>query len=139
MEGISRVGFLWSTYSSEFLIVIRRFYFRQAYDVGYIDAANIHHQINRQNVFTPLNTLQIIKRMADVLTNYLSYGVYRDPVHGCRRYLHVIRLHFAMNVLASERVLPVLRFAGICILNFVQLEEVMHFIKQVFSGYFFAI
>ena len=109
------------------------FPFRITDDPGcaYIDAANIHRQINRQDIFRSLNPFQIIERISRELTKQIPYEMSFDPVHGDEIFLHSLRLSFAIHSLPNDRVSDVLNYAKFCAEYEIHLEEAIQFIDQV--------
>ena len=125
-----------------YICILDHLYFRRGDDVGYnyIDAANIHRQINCQTVFTPLNNpLQVIECMGKGIMKVLKHlpsQDHEDKTHGYRRFLHMLRLPFVMKLLPNDRVgFGALLYATICSNLEIQLEEAMQLIDQVVTAF----
>ena len=96
----------------------------------YLDASDIHRQINRQECGNVLSPVQVVEQMADELLRQF-YHIIRHNRYCAKKYLHIIRMCFGMNSHSKAEVARAILFYGqSCFDLGSRTEEAMELLEQ---------
>ena len=101
----------------------------------YLDASDIHRQINRQECGNVLSPVQVVEQMACELLRQFSLLQHSyhhgDKYYYTKKYLHIIRICFGMSFYSKAEVTrAVLSYAQACFDLGGRTEEAMELLEQ---------